>query len=115
MSSVVIKSVDSAAVRRRAEAWAADLLADHSEVEEVVVFGSFPKGTWAPGSDLDVLLVLTSSPKPFRDRIPDYLPGAFPVGVDVFPYTSAELAAMRGSGFLAEVESSNWRFRRRAP
>jgi predicted nucleotidyltransferase len=59
------------------------------EVEEVVVLGSFARGTFAPGSDLDVLIVLTQSAKPFRDRIPDYLPGSFPVGVDVLPYTRA--------------------------
>ena len=53
-------------------------------------------------SDLDVFIVLSHSSKPVRDRIPDLLPGAFPVGVDLFPYTREEvgrspLAAQRHS------------------
>jgi hypothetical protein len=37
--------------------------------------------------------VLVASEKLFRERIPDYLPDAFPVGVDLFPYTRREIAA----------------------
>lgn len=108
-TSVVIKSLDETRVRRAAAAWAKRLLAEHPEVEEVIFFGSFAKGTWAPGSDLDALLVLRASKKPFRERIPDYLPGAFPVGVDLLPYTRAEIEGL-SAGFLQEVEVSTWRY-----
>jgi predicted nucleotidyltransferase len=107
-----VKSVDERAVRRAMDAWAARLLAEHAEVREVVVFGSFAEGRWAPGSDLDVLLVLESSEKQARDRIPGYLPGAFPVGVDVFPFTRAELAEREGSPLLEAVRRSAWRYER---
>ena len=52
MSGVVVKSIDEAAVRRAMDAYAARLLAAHPGIEEIVVFGSFAEGTWAPGSDL---------------------------------------------------------------
>jgi predicted nucleotidyltransferase len=94
------------------EAWAARLLAERPEVEEVVVFGSFAEGRWAPGSDLDVFLVLGRSDRPIRDRVPDYLPGPFPVGVDLFPFTRAEIEERRGSPLLAAVARSSWRYRR---
>lgn len=45
------------------------------------------KGTAVPGSDVDLLIVLTASDRSFLDRIPGFLPSAFPCGVDVFPYT----------------------------
>lgn len=61
------------------------------EVLQVVLFGSLATGRYAPGSDVDLLLVLAASPKPFHERIPDYLPERFPVGVDVFPYTAEEI------------------------
>lgn len=95
------------------DAWAARLLQDHPEVEEVVVFGSFAEGRWAPGSDLDVFLLLErSAHASVRDRVPDYLPGAFPVGVDLFPFTRGEVEERRGSALLDAVARSPWRYRR---
>ena len=112
MSGVVVKSIDEAAVRRAMDAYAARLLAAHPEIEEIVVFGSFVEGTWAPGSDLDVFIVLSHSTKPVRDRIPGLLPGAFPVGVDLFPFTREEVAARTPSSLLDAVGRSRWRYAR---
>jgi predicted nucleotidyltransferase len=115
LSGVVVKSVDERAVRRAMDAYAARLLAAHPEVEEVIVFGSFADGTWAPGSDLDVFVVLSRSAKSVRDRIPELLPGAFPVGVDLFPFTREEIAARAPSLLLDAVARSRWRYARVAP
>jgi len=112
LNGVVVKSVDETAVRRAMDAYAARLLVAHPEIEEIVVFGSFAEGTWAPGSDLDVFIVLSHSSKRVRDRIPDLLPGAFPVGVDLFPYTRQEVAARGPSPFLDAVARSRWRYAR---
>jgi len=49
------------------------------------------EGAAVPGSDVDLLLILAASDRPFLDRIPLFLPSWFPVGVDVFPYTREEL------------------------
>jgi predicted nucleotidyltransferase len=59
-------------------------------VVSVYLFGSFAWGMPAPGSDLDLLVIVDDDPRPARDRIPDYLPGAFPIGVDVLVWTRAE-------------------------
>jgi predicted nucleotidyltransferase len=112
LTGVVVKSVDEGAVRRAMDAYAARLLATHPEVEEIVVFGSFAEGTWAPGSDLDVFVILSHSAKAVWDRIPDLLPGAFPVGVDLFPYTRQEVAARTWSPLLDAVARSRWRYTR---
>lgn len=88
-------------------------LKNRPEVERVLAFGSFVKGESVPGSDVDLLIVLRDSEKPFPDRIPDYLPDRFPVGVDVFPYTRAEIDRMRQAGnpfimaILAEGQELN--------
>ncbi|MFO0983060.1 MAG: nucleotidyltransferase domain-containing protein [Planctomycetota bacterium] len=96
------------------DAYAAELFHAHAEVLEVVVFGSFMKGTWVPGSDLDVFLILEQSNELPRDRIPRYLPERFPVSLDLFPFTRAEMRAQATSPFLAEVARSTWRYSRPA-
>jgi len=94
--------------------YALRLLEACPEIEEIIVFGSFAEGNWAPGSDLDVFLVLSRSELPIRDRIPRYLPGAFPVAVDVFPFTRDEITDRAPSPVLDAVARSRWRYSRRA-
>jgi hypothetical protein len=44
---------------------------------------------------VDLCLVLRESDRPFRERIPQFLPNGFPVGLDLFPYTVQELDRLR--------------------
>jgi predicted nucleotidyltransferase len=113
LSTVVVKSIDESDVRRQMDRWAAQLLAHHAEIQEIVIFGSFENDTYAPGSDLDVFLFLSHSTKPVRDRISDFLPDTFPVPVDLFPFTRDEIEDRRSSPILASVEQSRWRYDRR--
>jgi len=83
------------------------------QAEEIVVFGSFAQGRWAPGSDLDVFLVLTSADRPVAERVVEFLPGAFPVGLDLFPFTRDEMAARSPSPLLDAMAASRWRYARR--
>jgi len=112
---VVIKSIDEPTVRRAMDDYAARLLTTRPDVEEIVVFGSFATGTYAPGSDLDVFVVLSHTDTIPRDRIPGLLPSAFPVGIDLFPYTRTEMAALAPSPVLDAVARSRWRYRRPEP
>ena len=68
------------------------------EVQKVILFGSMARGDAVPGSDVDLLVVLTESGQPFLERISQYLVSGVPVGVDVFPYTEHELAGMLEDG-----------------
>jgi predicted nucleotidyltransferase len=112
LNSVVIKSVDAAKVRHCADDYARRLLAVHGEIEEVIIFGSFANDTYAPGSDLDVFIVLGHASQPVRDRIATFLPDSFPVPVDVFPFTRAEMEGLSSSPLLAAVSKSEWRYSR---
>lgn len=91
MSSVVIKSIDRKQVEQAVNDHIDHLRAHHLEIQKIIWFGSWINGIPGPGSDVDLCLILCESEKPFRERIPDYLPSSFPVGVDVFPYTVSEL------------------------
>ena len=95
MSSVVIKSVDRYRVQEAVASFVAKIRKQHPEVERVIWFGSWVTGLPTPGSDVDLCLILASSDKPLRDRISDYLPLGFPVGIDLFAYTKDEFERLR--------------------
>lgn len=97
LSSVVIKSINRNQVKQAVASFAAQVRKQHPEVERVIWFGSWVNGIPAPGSDVDLCLILSSSDKPIRDRIPDYLPLGFPVGIDLFAYTKEEFERLRNS------------------
>jgi uncharacterized protein len=95
LSSVVIKSIDRRVIEQAVREYTAELQANHPEIEQIIWFGSWVGGLPTPGSDVDLCLILSDSDKPFRERIPDYLPLGFPVGIDLFPYTRAELEQLK--------------------
>lgn len=107
MTSVVVKSADRQAIGRAVAELAARLRAEHPEVVRVLWFGSWVTGRPTPGSDVDLCLILSASDKPLRDRAADFLPVGFPVGIDLFAYTQAELERLRETspGWHAAIHS----------
>jgi uncharacterized protein len=72
---------------------------------QIRIFGSYARGDYHEGSDLD-LIILKETDKKFPDRIEDvlqYCPG----GIDVQPmvYTALEIETMlaRGNAFLEQA------------
>lgn len=94
LSSVVIKSANKKWIDQAVRAYVSQLWASHPEIEKVIWFGSWINGLPTPGSDVDLCLILSGSNKSLRERIPDYLPVGFPVGVDLFPYTQEEFRTL---------------------
>jgi len=97
LTSVVIKLNNQEQVAQAVSAYVTWLRAEHPEVERVIWFGSRVNGLPTPGSDVDMCIIIKSSNKSRRDRIPDYLPVGFPVGVDLFIYTVAEFTVLKES------------------
>jgi predicted nucleotidyltransferase len=98
-SSSIVKVffADKERVLREVRAWASELK-KRPDVEKVGLFGSYATGTYGPRSDADLLILLRTSDKPFRDRIPDFLPSNFSVPCDVFPYTTGEIESLLRDG-----------------
>lgn len=99
MTSVRVIAVDEAAVRDALKLYA-DRLKERPEVLAVYLCGSWAKGSYTPYSDVDLLIVLEADNRLPHDRIPDYLPGRFPVSMDLFVYTLEEI---KNSRFAAEL------------
>lgn len=93
--TLAVKRNNQAAVEQAVRSWARRIGDRRPEVRRIIWFGSRVRGIPSPGSDVDVCIVLASSDKPFRERVGDYLPFGFPVGMDLFPYTVAELDRLR--------------------
>ncbi len=53
-------------------------------------FGSYARGTWGFGSDLDLVIILKSSNKAFIERTAGLYPDECPVPVDLLVYTEKE-------------------------
>jgi predicted nucleotidyltransferase len=104
---VKITWFDRPAAWKAARAFAEDTARQHPEVDRVVVFGSLARHEAVPGSDVDVLILLSHSNQPFLSRIPVFLPGDLDcaLSVDVFPYTRQEVEAMlnEGNAFLRQA------------
>jgi uncharacterized protein len=102
--SVKITYFPKERVREALAQYVPDIVSRRPEIKRIVLFGSVARGDAVPGSDVDLLLVLNSSSRPFLERISEYRPDRFPVGVEIFAYTQEELDNMLGEG--------NWFLRR---
>ena len=94
-TSAHVRYADPEAIRRAVTTYAQDLRAGHSEIRSIRWFGSWVNNSASVGSDVDLCIVIERSEKARRDRLPEYLPLSFPVGIDLFVFTEEELAQLR--------------------
>ena len=103
--SVQVTWLDRPAVLEATRKAVNELAENQPEIQKVILFGSMARGDAVPGSDVDLLVVVTESDRSFLDRIARYRPSGIPVGVDVFPYTQQEFDKMleEGNGFIRQA------------
>lgn len=104
--------LDRDELRRRAEKDARALLAQHPEVTRVGVFGSVARGTAVPGSDLDVMVILSDDGEVPRlrpcDRAARYQPSFDEVGVGVDLFCLAERETALSPIYLRNAGEAIW-------
>jgi hypothetical protein len=77
-------------VDQAARRWAEDLTRAETGVVAVGYFGSYARGDWGVGSDLDVVVIVEHSPEPSERRAAPWDATRLPVPADVLVYTRAE-------------------------
>ncbi|MGH7265019.1 MAG: nucleotidyltransferase domain-containing protein [Candidatus Rokuibacteriota bacterium] len=74
--------------------WADRMAALHPETARVGYFGSYARGDWGPGSDVDLVVIVREADEPFDRRGIRWDATALPVPADVLVYTEAEWRAL---------------------
>jgi predicted nucleotidyltransferase len=107
LTSVRVRRADPALIKKAVHEYARLLRGSHPEIKGMRWFGSWVNGGAGAGSDVDLCIIVEHGEKRRRDRIVDYLPLRFPVGIDLFVYTEAELMALRveHSSFAAAIDA----------
>jgi predicted nucleotidyltransferase len=97
----IFKAIERDQVLRELGAWAAEQRSVHPQVRKLGLFGSYATGRYAPGSDIDLLVIVAESDEPrWFMRGSAFETTELSVGADLFVYTEAEAARL--------TESSAW-------
>jgi predicted nucleotidyltransferase len=82
--------------------WAARMAAARPEIRRIGYFGSYARGDWGVGSDLDLIVVVEASDEPFLRRAANWDTGPLPVPTDLLVYTEDEWRKLRASGRFSD-------------
>jgi uncharacterized protein len=95
--------------------WARDLAGRMPDLAAVGFFGSYARGDWGVGSDVDLIVVIDTSSSPFGQRTVPSGAVRLPVQADHLIYTREELATVleRGGRFADTLRKEViWVFKR---
>jgi len=95
LNSPVLKWPKATEVKAAARAWADEQARRDPRILRIGYFGSLARGDWGVGSDLDLLVVLDRSDRPFEERGCKFDTTHLPVPADLLVYTEAELARLK--------------------
>ena len=90
LSSSVLKWPDAETVDQALRRWAEKLACDREDILKIGYFGSYARGDWGVGSDLDLIVVLERCDQPFVRRSSEWDTAELPVPADVLVYTREE-------------------------
>jgi len=104
-TSSVLKWPDRRAVDRAVREIAAVFSVQRPELVRFGYFGSYARGDWGVGSDVDLVAIVRASEWPFIERARHFDTSRLPVPADILIYTEAEWEALleQGSRFADQV------------
>ena len=103
LSSSVLKWPNAQTVDRAVRRWAENAVRQRQDVVRIGYFGSYARGDWGVGSDLDVVIVVESSDQPFERRAASWDVKELPVPADVLVYTQEEWQSLDLQGRFYQV------------
>lgn len=103
LNSSVLKWPDLRTVDNAVREWAKAEIKRHKEILQLGYFGSYARGDWGVGSDLDLIAIVAESAEPFERRSLDWDLTSLPVPAEIMVYTEKE---------WKEIQSQDTRFAR---
>jgi predicted nucleotidyltransferase len=95
LTSPVLKWPDAKSVVRALSEWAKKVSRSQPEVLCLGFFGSYARGDWGVGSDLDLLIIVDKTPQSFEMRPSAFDTMELPVPTDVLVYTQGEWDSLK--------------------
>jgi predicted nucleotidyltransferase len=90
LNSSVLKWPNREEVDRAVREWIRIESAKHAGLCRLAYFGSYARGDWGVGSDLDLVAIVKDSTEPFYRRALGWDLSGLPVHADLLVYTLAE-------------------------
>ena len=103
LRSPVLKWPDAQTVDRAVRCWAENIDQNRKDVLCIGYFGSYARGDWGVGSDLDLIVIVKHSDLPFEKRSISWNVITLPVPVDLLIYTQVEWDELRHRRFYSTV------------
>ena len=90
LSSSVLRWPDRNTVDQAVRSWSLEQAVNRPDLERCGYFGSYARGNWGVGSDLDIVVVVDDTHEPFERRSLDWELLGLPVPADILVYTAVE-------------------------
>lgn len=103
LHSPVLKWPDRTKVLEELKKWSDAIRQNSPECIGIGYFGSYARGDWGVGSDLDLIIVVKDSRLPFEKRSLSIDATSLPVPVDLLIYTEQEWRHNLNAGFAAAI------------
>lgn len=112
LRSSVLRWPDAQTVDRAVRRWAERMGSERADLLQVGYFGSYARGDWGVGSDLDLVVVVARCESPFERRGGGWDTGGLPVPADLLVYTAEEWRRLtEEQGFQGQIaEEAVWVF-----
>ena len=98
LNSSILKWPDRKTVDEAVRRWAEEITHKRKEVISIGYFGSYARGNWGVGSDVDLAVVVEHSDQPFERRSAQWDATKLPVPADVLIYTKEEWQSLSRQG-----------------
>jgi predicted nucleotidyltransferase len=95
LNSSVLKWPDRNMVDRAVRSWSREQVQQQPQIVSLGYFGSYARGNWGVGSDLDLIAVVDDSREPFERRSLHWDLQEMPVPAEILVYTAAEWEALQ--------------------